>query len=183
MAFYFHINYQGAADLAIDAGVSKRVRTAAMQYAYYQTGRFWHRFILPKHFTPTARQKYKYQRRKRRYEEIKRQMALGIPYVDPRTGQQELYNVKKGGRADVVHEGYTEAMARVNRHITSTTVGFTVKVRVPRYVTMRRRRNYPDMRKEIGRITLEEGRILTKVWWHSYRKFLDANRVTIGKRL
>lgn len=178
MPVFFHVSYQGAADLALKAGAGRRLRVAAMQYANYQVARFWHRYMLPKHFERNAKRRYKHKRRKQRYSQIKRDMANGIGLVtDPRTGEVQLDRVVKGGVVDIARSGDSESKSRKTRNFASTATSWTIRMRVPKYLVQRRKGSYPDMRREIGTNTGEEARLLARVWWAAYRKFLNRNKV------
>ena len=178
MPVFFHVKYEGAADLALKAGVGRRGRVAGMQYANYQVARFWHRFMLPDHFKRNAKRRYKHKRRRQRYSQIKQDMAHGIGLqTDPRTGEVQIDKVLKGGVVDIVRSGESEKRARKTRNFSSTATSWTIRMRVPKYLVQRRKGSYPDMRREIGTNTGEEARLLARIWWKAYRKFLDRNKV------
>lgn len=178
MPIFFHVSYEGAADIAFKAGAGRRLRVAAMQYANYQVARYWHRFMLPGHFKRNAKRRYKHKRRRQRYSQIKQDMAHGIGLqTDPRTGQVTIDRVLKGGVVDIVRSGQSESRARKTRNFSSTATGWTVKMRVPKYLVQRRKGSFPDMKREIGTNTGEEARLLARIWWAAYRKFLNRNRV------
>lgn len=176
MPIFLAVDLEGAGDLATTMGLGRRYRVAAMQYANYQVAKLWHRRYLKKHFTSHSRNKYGYQRRKRKYSRIKVDMAAGVPYRDPRTGEEEIERVVKGGRADIAHSGETEQKARSGSSIRTTAAGFTLRVRVPDYITRRQRgtKSQPNMKKEIERTTPEEAEELAKIWWAAYRRFLNT---------
>lgn len=183
MPIFFSVNYDMVGVLARRAGVSKRLQNEAIRFAMFQTARFWARHFLPLHFDRKARHRYRYQRRKRMYQELKQIMAAKGSIVDPRTGKQERADVKKSGMVDIVYGGSTEKKAEGNQGINVTTKGFTIKLRVPRYVVQRRRGSYPNMKREIAQSSVEEARKLRLVFWANYRRFIRRNRVNQTVRI
>lgn len=178
MPIFFFVNYQGAGDLAIKAQAGRRLRTAAMQFANFQVGKFWWRFVLKRHYERPAKRRYKHKRRKYLYSRIKQDLAQGQGLsVDPQTGQVMTERVKKSGVVDIVRSGDAESRTRSTGRVRSTANSWTVKMRAPRYIVQRRRGDYPDMKKELGTATVEEAKLLSKIWWRNYRKFLNANKV------
>lgn len=177
MPVFFSVDYNMVGVIARRAGVAKRVQDEAIRFAMFQTARFWARHMLPKHFDKGANYRYRYQRRKRQYSELKRIMANKGSIVDPRTGREERARVIKGGTVDIVYGGDTERKAESNQMINVTTKGFTLKMRVPRYIVQRRRGSYPDMKREIAQSSVEEARQLRLVFWANCRRFIRRNKV------
>jgi hypothetical protein len=169
---FFHVNYEGVSLLAFQQGLSRRSRDEAIKYAMFRVAMFWHRFILPKHFERGAKRRYKHQQRKRKYSRIKEDFARGIPY------KGELPTVVKGGTVDIAFGGSTEGKARASKAIKVTTSGFKIRMRVPRYIVMRRRGNYPNMKAELSRITREEARALTKIFARDYIRYIRSQRIS-----
>ena len=178
MPIFFYIDYQGAADMAIDAGMGRRGRVAAMQYANLQVARLFHRVKFPDRFKRNAKRRFRHQKRKRPYSRIKRELSSGREV----TNQQgkviiPAERVLKGGVVNVVRGGDTESKALNQRWFRSTVSGFTIRMSVPQYIVTRRRGGSPDMKRELSTITQQEAKALSKYWWRQYRKFIDANRV------
>jgi hypothetical protein len=183
MPMWFTATYAGTADFALDQTIGRRLRTTAMQYANYQVAAYWHRKILPRHFEKYNRRRYKHKKRKAPYSRIKRWMAQGQQFYDPKTGQLEKVRVRKSGFVDVVRSGATERKAERSRTIRPTATGFTLRMRVPTYITQRRKRaNYPNMKREISEITSREATDMAREWWKHYRIFLEAHKVKVKRR-
>lgn len=171
MPIFFHVDYDGIALFAREMGVAKRARDEAIKYGMFRVAMYWHRFILPKHFERGAKRRYRHQQRKRRYSKIKEDFAAGIPF------RGELPSVVKGGVVDIAFRGAAETKARGTKAITVTTSGFKLRMRVPRYIVMRRRGSYPNMKRELSTITREEARTLSKIFARDYVRYIKAQRV------
>ena len=172
MPIFFNIDYRGVDIMAKHAGVAKKRQWDAVRDAMVMVAAYWHANTFPKHFTRGAKGRYRHKRRKRSYKRIKRELALGNKVWDKEQGKLVWIRVVKGGLVDVAFRGPTETKARANRWISGTRNGFTLKMRVPRYITQRRRGSYPDMKRELSMITIEEARELKGVFWKYYRKAL-----------
>lgn len=182
MPIFFNVHYQGIAVMSMREGISRKVSEAAIRFAMFAVADYWHTYIFPSHFQAGAKRKYRHTKRKKKYSEIKRAFAMGESYTDPRTGRTERHSVVKGGTVDIAFEGNTERKGRANRAIRVSRNGFRMKIIVPKYITMRRRGNYPDMKRELTSTTVEESVVLRRVFWQAYRKFIDANRVVQSER-
>ncbi|TXH41659.1 MAG: hypothetical protein E6Q97_37115 [Desulfurellales bacterium] len=177
MPIFFNANYRGVAMLGGTYGLSRKIMDAAIKYGMFVVADYWHKKILPHHFERGARRRYKHQKRKKAYSEIKVKLAQGEGIPDPITGQLEYHQVVKSGLVDIAFEGDTESKASRQRSIKATAGGFVLKMIVPKYIVMRRRRSYPDMRRELTYITTEEAMLLGRVFWRAARQFLRANLI------
>lgn len=99
-----------------DTGLEAKVWREIMATAWERVGVFWHRFILPKHFTREGASEYNYQAR------------------------VKSYMVRKGrrhGHQDpLVFTGDTRAMATRIRDVRATSKGANVMLKVPKYIWM-----------------------------------------------
>lgn len=177
MPIFFNANYKGVAMLGGTFGLSKPIVDAAIKYGMFAVAEYWHKKILPLHFTRGARRKYKHQPRKRNYSAIKIKLARGEGVPDPVTGQLEFRNVVKGGLVDIAFEGATESKSKGTRAIRVTLNGFSLKFYVPRYI-LGRKTNFPNMKRELSYITTEEAMFLGRVWWRAAYQFLRANLIS-----
>lgn len=179
MPIYFNANYRGVALFAGKRGIGQDVINEAIKFGMFQVAEAWHKRILPQHFQPGAKRKYKHKKRKKNYSEIKIKFAQGESIRDPVTGQEESHNVVKGGMVDIAFEGHTETKARRNFTVRVTKSGFALKMVVPKYILGRRRGDYPNMKKELSYITTEEAMWLGRVFLRAAIKFLKVNQVNV----
>lgn len=170
MPIFFHVDYEGVELFASQAGISQRARDESIKYAMFRVAMFWHRFILPKHFERNAKRRYRHQARKRKYSKIKEDFAAGIPF------HGELPPVVKSGVVDIAFQGRTERQARGSKAIRATKNGFTLRIPVPRYIVMRRRGSYPNMKRELSTITRDEARTMSRVFARDYMRYVKAKR-------
>lgn len=178
MPIFFNANYKGVAMLGGTFGLSRPIVNAAIKYGMFAVAEYWHKRILPLHFTRLARRKYKHQPRKRNYTDIKRKLAQGLGVPDPVTGIMQFANVVKGGLVDIAFEGATEDKSKATRAIRVTLSGFSLKFYVPRYILGRKRGDFPNMKRELSYITTEEAMFLGRVWWRAAYQFLRANLIS-----
>lgn len=178
MPVFYHVNYKGVGVIARNAGVAKRIQREAVKYANFNVAIHWHMFMLPRHFEKRARQRYGYQKRGKQYSEIKRRLAAGGKVFDAKDKVFVRTRVVKGGEVDLAFGGAAERKSEKNFRVSATYSGFTLKMRVPKYIVMRRRGSYPNMKREIGMTTAKEGRVLKQVFMQHYQNFIDANKVT-----
>lgn len=181
MPIFFSVSYEGLAVFAKRRGVAVKTSNAAIRFANFAVANYWHQHILPRHFSRGNKRRYHHQRRKYVYSKIKRLKAQGRQYTDPQTGKTEHEPVVKGGTVDLAYKGSSERKARSTRAIRVSKNGFVIKLVVPRYIVIRRRGNYPNMKREIQTTTLEESKEMRKVFWTAYRHFITSNRVVEGK--
>lgn len=177
MPIFFNANYNGVALLGGRYGLGKSIMEAAIKYGMYAVADYWHKKILPRHFERGAKRRYKHQPRKRRYSEIKVKLAHGGSVPDPVTGKPVFAEVVKGGLVDIAFEGSTETKAERNRTIRVSRNGFVMKMIVPAYIVQRRKTSYPNMKRELSTVTVEEAMLLGRIFWRAAKQFLVANKV------
>jgi hypothetical protein len=134
---------------------------------------WWHTKIIPKHFTPSARWRYHYQKRKPIYRSIKEALAAGKNvYVFGKLLPPE--SIRQQGRVDVVRSGSTEQKAKQASSTFASPSQATITMRVPRHITGRTQGSRPNQGKEIQSTTNAEDQQLVRIW---KKTFLASFRV------
>lgn len=115
-----------------------------LKEAWEETAKYWHQYILPKHFTRAAIGEYSY---------------------DPRTAAHEKLKARKyGHRRPLVFTGELERQATRIRATSSTARGGKIKLHTPWYVSQfRKALNHPDMGAELRAISQADAEALAKV--------------------
>lgn len=112
-------------------GMGKRRWAKVTQTAHADMAEYWHKHILPRHFTPTARHSYRNKPRSKKYLDYKRKLASrGTP-------QQGRGPVQMGGQIDNVFTGAMMRQLVQNNTIRAYPTRATLTMFCPRYVTMR----------------------------------------------
>lgn len=133
-------------------GVKKLAGKVLREVALY-----WHRRIMPGHFRAGAEQKYGYEPRKTRYQQMKQR----------RTGQNR----------PLVRSGLSEKLSRTAKF----TGRLTVRVRLPLmrdYFTMRRRSNGwsgQSLMDELGNVTAKEANQLANMFGRGLALAMDQD--------
>lgn len=162
----FHVTHEE------NGWISKRGLNNAMRKGHDQAGKFWHRTLLPLHFTKRAKFKYGHRPRQRAY--VKRKEALarkGLPF---RRGGQPIQG---DGRIDNVLTGFMRdaltGIGIVRAFPTRTSINMTG----PRYITMRPyKSNQPDKAREILRVTDQEEQRIAGVFDTAMTRELKLDR-------
>lgn len=175
MTVWINVDYEKwfALFAGVQRGIPRKGRRILLSEANAKTVAYWHRKIIPRHFDSSARSRYHYQRRKRRYRQIKEELAAGNTVVV--NGQAlPAENIVKLGRVDIVRGGKTETKAERRVAIFATEHKAVASLKVPRHIVSRRRGTRPNMAKEIQSVTkAEKGRMVT-IW---KKTFLAGVRV------
>lgn len=133
-----------------------------MRFAMQQTAAHWHRDMLPRHFEPKAQRKYRYQPRRRSYQNRKKAFA------------KEDSRIKKGGRAPVVYSGLTESLAEGHAVIRAYPTRVRLRMASPKWVTPRPRDPAkPNLHNEILAVVPGENRTLGRVFREQFNKGVD----------
>jgi hypothetical protein len=121
-------------------------RTAIAEAAHH-----WHREMLPGHFAPNARARYRYQSRTGRYMQRKRQLAQrGI--------------VREGGSSDLVFSGLLRDTVTRFATIRHFPTRATLQMTGPRYITMRPRASgRPHLAAEVTTVLKGESDQLARI--------------------
>lgn len=146
-----------------------------MRRAHQAMGEHWHANILPDHFTPQAKYRYRHKLRSKKYRNEKRRAAQqGRPF---RKGQQPVI---MGGEVDNVLTGYMKQQLEQSKTIRAFPSRVTVRMFGPRYITMNNKdsSNQPDKRREITETTIEQKKELAKVLKDSVVDQLNAYRAS-----
>ncbi len=158
---------------AISKGAFNRVLKEAMEDA----GEFWHREILPKHFTTAGAKEYNYKVRQR----IRRRKRQdGSTYDSP--GYEQYKMRKKGHRKPLVWSGDLRRAALSEAAISGTSKGFTVKLTVPNHVIYRGRSGRgPDMRRELTTVSGKDLRLITEFLEKRIREIMAGGGRAAGR--
>lgn len=130
-----------------------------MRAAHQKMGEHWHHEMLPDHFTPTARSRYRHQLRTSRYRKEKADKAArGIPF---RKNQPPIL---MGGQIDNVLTGYMKQQLEQQRTIRAFPSRVTIRMFGPRYITMTPYKSrQPNKSKEITMVTADQKKVLAGV--------------------
>lgn len=106
-------------------------------------GEHWYKEIMPKHFEPSAPTRYKYKWRTKKYFERREK--------------------RKGG--PLRYSGRLESMAKSRVEIRPIGKRVRVRMTVPRYIEMNRRKGskYPNIKAELTRTTIDENEVLANI--------------------
>lgn len=130
-----------------------------MKYAFTATAAHWHDKMLPGHFEPKAKRKYRYQPRRRKYQHRKKAFA------------QRDKKIRKGGGAPIVYSGLTESLAESRGVIRAFPTRVRLRMPSPRWVTPRPKDPAkPNLHNEILRVMPGENARLTRVFRDSFNK-------------
>lgn len=144
--------------------VSKRGWRDITRRGYDATGRHWHSTILPLHFQPDARTRYRHDRRSHKWTERKARLAA--------TGKAKL-----GGAVDNVFTGLLMDLVTNHWMMRAYPTRATVRMVGPRYVTMRVWKSHqPDKARELTTITNDERRELASILKKTIVAGLNAYR-------
>lgn len=128
--------------------------------AWEDTGRFRHRYILPKHFTRRGAHEYHYR--------------------DRTKGHLIRKSKKYGHRRPLVYSGRLERAARGVMDVRATSTGGKVYLRsLPPYVKYRPHgRSSPNMMGELQKLSRRDIRTLTRVQDKNIQKHIRKNERT-----
>lgn len=133
-----------------------------MRFAFTQTAAHWHQDMLPRHFEPKAQRRYRYQARRRGYQNRKKAFAK-------RDGK-----IQKGGRAPVVYSGLTEALAEGHAVVRAFPTRVTLRMATTKWVTPRPKDPAkPNLHDEILAVMPGENRTLARVFREQFNKGVD----------
>ena len=139
---YIKMHYRGA----IPSVMKKReFNNTVLKPAWEAVGAYWHRHMLPKHFTEQGAREYHYAKRTRNYQKRKRR--------------------EKGHNLPLVWSGESRRMSRT-RNVKATFKGVKVLVRAPGLNRIRRSKSGKGINKrdELVRVTQREAGTLRDVW-------------------
>jgi hypothetical protein len=119
--------------------------------------RYWHRRMLPNHFTTSSKYTYGHKPRTARWNKRKRFLARFRPNL-----------VKKAGIVDNVFSGQLENAARKNISLTAYPNRCTLTMQGPKYMTFRPRHNQPDKGEETTKVIPREMKTLGGVYDRAY---------------
>jgi hypothetical protein len=124
--------------------LKRRTWNRILKASWLDTGRFWHRYILPKHFTRRGAREYRYKDRTKGHEKRKAR--------------------KYGHRRPLVFTGRMERQAKGVRDVRSTSKSGKVYLHLPPYVKYRPHGAMsPNMRGELSKLSRKDIRTLTRV--------------------
>ncbi len=135
------------------AGMKKRDwNNNFLKPAFEAAGRFWHDYILPKHFKTSAYAEYGYQPRGIKY--LKAKKAFGR--IEPLVWSGELYNKSRKVR------------------IEATSKGVTCYLPDARKANWKRSPKSPDMADEMRRLSDNDRRELVRVINNTLQNLIDG---------
>ena len=129
--------------------LSKRAFNRVMKATYFAVGRYWDRHFVATHFKVTARRKYGYLPRSRKYEAKKKRLA-------------KTWKVKKQGRVDLVFTGLTERIVSRPHAVRAFPTRATVSMAAPSYI-MSRTRKRRALKQELLLVSDQEYQKLEEV--------------------
>jgi len=132
------------------ASISKRKSKEITRRAHRVQALYWHRKMVDYHFHASARYRYGYRRRTRRYSERKRRMA-------------KRGRVAEGGTRDLVFTGLTRAKMLRPPHVQAFPTRAKLTYATPSCVSMRYKPGRPQMGKELTAVVPSEVRTLEQV--------------------
>lgn len=119
--------------------------------AYEEAGAHWHREILPRHFTPDAKGRYRHQERTRKY--LIRKLRLA-----------SIGKVEGGGLIDNVFTGQMRRLLLGVGVVRAFPSRFSITMPGPRYVAMKPfKSNQPNKAAEIITVTPDEDREISQI--------------------
>jgi len=180
---YIYVDYIGAAALicpTISRSGSARILGRFRANANRKAVLHWHTRFLPIHFS-VANRKYSFQRRRRIYNEIKRELGLtGVARVN---GKLIRDDVRKGGQVDLVRRQRTEGQARARNVVHATPNRAKLTMIVPTHVARRPRDGKPNMAYELVMVTRDERDSMKDVWQKSLHDDLVNHAGKIRQRI
>lgn len=182
MAFFFIGEWRGIAALIDERRLTRDGARLFLSRAMKDTGQFWHSVVLPRHFQRNAKRRYQYQQRKRKYSAIKKRLAEGEDvYIHGELLDEEVI---EGGVVDIVRGGYTQSRSKTRPTIVAGPRTATIKFKVPRYISRRRRGSQPNMGRELKTLSTLDRVGMTDVMQHSFVRYVKAHgHLFVKKRI
>jgi len=149
-------------------GAAGKQLRAALKLTWFDVGRFWHRRIRPKHFTPEGGREYKYTAR-----QGSNRSPGGKGFNRSYTGRKLR---QKGHRNPLVWSGQTRALTRIQR-ITSTSKGVRINLTAAaRKLNLRPSGWTVSLGDEMVRVSSKDARMIEDVMNRLLNRRLNENR-------
>ena len=153
---------------SVGRAMGQRMLSNILSHCNRQTVLYWHRTLLPLHFTADQR-RYNHQRRKFPYMKIKRELASGGEAYNNGYRITEKHPVQRGGIIDNVRKGWTERQARRSPGVFASKTRGTITMFVPSYAAIRHRDpGKPDKEAEITAVAPQEYPELRRVFERTF---------------
>ena len=136
-------------------GLDPKTWREILKEAWGNVGIFWHRQLLPKHFTKRGATEYGYQ--KRVGENMRGEKGFARTYMGRKLRE-------KGHSRPLVFTGRMERAAKQTRDVRATSKGVTVVLTsLPRYAYQIAHPGDPNKAKELGTISKQDAALMARV--------------------